>query len=77
MVYISILVHVKFAEEHSTTFGSLYAPGPFIRKINFTVSPTTVNSHSCSKRADSASAHYSGISLGIIDILLKKRIIRE
>ena len=30
---------LKFAVKHSTTFGSSYAPGPFIRKINFTVSP--------------------------------------
>jgi len=31
MVYISTSVHVRFAVEHSTTFGSSYAPGPFIR----------------------------------------------
>ena len=31
MVYISTSVHVKFAVEHLTTFGSSYAPGPFIR----------------------------------------------
>ena len=31
MVYISTSVHIKFTVEHSTTFGSSYAPGPFIR----------------------------------------------
>ena len=31
MVYISTSEHVKFAVEHSITFGSSYAPGPFIR----------------------------------------------
>jgi len=36
--YISMSVHVKFEVEHSTTFGSSYAPGLFYQVSKLTVS---------------------------------------
>ena len=64
MVYISTAVHVKFAVEHSTTFGSSYVCSWSLYQVNklYSFPPLVWTPFSCSKRAD----HNAGV-LGCSD----------